>query len=248
MDIALHSMCHPGYPLPQGESQSITWCSNFALGEPQHEVGGILLALVHDDPGARPQLLLVQQGELSVAGEPADVEVHVAARDVGEALRFSMREIRSIMSWMCSVALQITAGEAQRIRLEVAEERLRVEVRDLPDRLALFPRPLQHLVLALVGVPREVADVGDVHHVAHLAAEILEGLSQEVFEDIGAQVADVREVVNGEAAAVHPHLPRGDRDERLHFPAHRVPQLHLHDRSLPSPTPRFAPIASCDAT
>ena len=50
--------------------------------------------------------------------------------------------------------------------LQVVEERLRVELGDLPGAPAGAARALLHLVLAGVGVGRQVADVGDVHHVA----------------------------------------------------------------------------------
>ena len=52
-------------------------------------------------------------------------------------------------------------------RAHVVEKRFGVERGDLPGALAGAPRAFLHLVFAGVGVRREMADVGDVHHVPH---------------------------------------------------------------------------------
>ena len=148
-----------------------------ALGEPEHEVRRVLLSLVDHHPGARPQLLLFQQGELPVAGELRDVEIDIAAGHVGEAFRFQTGDqIDHIRDVLGRLADDRGSGAAD--HRQVAEEGLRVEVRDFPDRLPLFPRPLQHLVFALVGVAGEVAHVGDVHDMADGVSEVFEGLSR----------------------------------------------------------------------
>ena len=67
---------------------------------------------------------------------------------------------------------------------------------------------LDHLVLALVGVAREVADVGDVHHAVHAVTRKAQILFQHVLHDVGAQIADVGKVVHGRAAGVHLHMVR----------------------------------------
>ena len=226
--MALHSMCQPGIaPAPRRVPEH-GLVLELRLREPEDEVRRVLLALVHGDPGTRLQVLLVQEGELPVPREPADVEVHVSARDVGEALRLDPGDqVDHVLDMLGGPADH--RGRRAAEQLEVAEEGLRVELGDLPDGLALFPRALEHLVFALVGVPGEVADVGDVHDVADGEPEVLECPPEDVLEQVGAEVADVRVVVHGGPAAVHPDLARLDRHELLHLPPHRVPELQRHD-------------------
>ena len=221
-----------GVPLAPGRVPEHHLVFVLALCEPQHEIRGVLLPLVHHDPGSRPQLLLVQQGELPVVGKLADVEIDVAPRGVGESLFLQPGDqVDHFLDMLGGLADD--GGHGAPDETEVPEERPRVEVRDLPHRLALLPGALEHLVFALVGVPGEVTDIGDVHHVTDLEAEILEGLSKDVLDDIGAEVAHVGVVVHGEAAAVHSHPPRLDGGECLQLPAHGVPEFQLHDQSPP---------------
>jgi hypothetical protein len=80
-----------------------------------------------------------------------------------------------------------------------------------------------YLVLAgFVDVPGEVAHVGDVHHVRHFIAEEAEGAGQDVVEDVGSEVADVRVIVDGGPAAVETRLAGADRREVLELAAERV--------------------------
>lgn len=89
--------------------------------------------------------------------------------------------------------------------MPVGHERVGVELRDVPDGLAFAGGALFHLVVTGVGVAGEVAHVGDVHDVVHLVAVVLQGADQEVFENVGAEVADVGEVVHRGATTVHTH-------------------------------------------
>jgi hypothetical protein len=62
---------------------------------------------------------------------------------------------------------------------------------------------LERLVLRH-GVANDlVVDIGDVHHVVEREAVGAEGLAQQVDENEGAEVADVREIVDGWATGVH---------------------------------------------
>lgn len=89
--------------------------------------------------------------------------------------------------------------------MPVGHERVGVELRDVPDGLAFAGGALFHLVVAGVGVAGEVAHIGDVHDVVHLVAVVLQRTDQEVFENVGAEVADVGEMVHRRAATVHAH-------------------------------------------
>ena len=229
--MALHSMCHPGYPLPHGESQSIAWCSNFDRVNQRTKSAGFFFPSSTVDPRPRLQLLLVEQRELPVVGELADVEVHVPTRDVGEPPGLDAGDqVYHVLDVLGGPADDGGHGAAE--KLEIAEERLGVELRDLPHGGSLLAGALQHLVLALVGVTGEVTDIRDVHDVADRVAEVFQRPTGKVLEEVGAEVADVRVVVHREPAAVHPDFLFLDRREHLQLAAHRVPQLQFHVRHL----------------
>ncbi len=48
-----------------------------------------------------------------------------------------------------------------------------------------------------------MSDVGDVHNSVDIVADITEVFFQDVLHDVGAQVADVGEVVYSRSAGVH---------------------------------------------
>ena len=64
---------------------------------------------------------------------------------------------------------------------------------------------LGNLVLAFVGVVLQVAYVGDIAHIAHLVAQILQQAEQHVIGDARTGVAQMGVSVNGGAAHVHTH-------------------------------------------
>ncbi len=199
--------------------------------EPQHEVVGVALALVHGDARPGAQVLPVEQREPAVAGELRDVEAEIAPGLVGVPARLETAdEVDHVGDVFGGPADHV--GHAAPEQAEVAEERPREEVGDLPDRAPLLTGALLHLVLAVVRVVGEVTDVGHVHHVTDRGAGVLERAAQDVLEDVGAEVPDVGVVVHGGAAAVHADLARFQRHERLDPPPHGVVQPHLHARLL----------------
>src|SRR2546430_16523898 len=83
-------------------------------------------------------------------------------------------------------------------RVEILEEGLDVLLGELVDRLAVLGGLLDDAVL----------DVSEVHHLGH-AISLLEGdPAQQVLEEEGAEVTDVRYVVDGRTAGIHPTLAR----------------------------------------
>ena len=93
--------------------------------------------------------------------------------------------------------------------VHVGDERVGVELGDFPRGLSGAPRTLFHLVLARIGIRREMADVGDVHHVPHAVAVPLEHALQQILEQERAVVADVLIVVDGRTARVQADLHAG---------------------------------------
>ena len=159
---------------------------------PQREVARVLLLLV--DLHARAFLELVEHlaRQPAVARELGDLEVDVAVPLVGHALveqiaddlphlRDELGRARHVVRW-------------SHVQLPTAVLEFRdVLLGDLPGGLAGLLRGRLHLVLAAFDVvEREVADVGDVHHLGHLVAPVLEEAPQHVGEQEAAEVADVR--------------------------------------------------------
>ena len=64
---------------------------------------------------------------------------------------------------------------------------------------------LGDLVLALVGIMLKMAHVGDVAHIAHLVAQLLQVAEQHVEGDGRTGVAQVRVAIDRGAAHVHAH-------------------------------------------
>ncbi len=228
--MALHSMCQPGVSLSPRRVPQHGLVLELRLREPQREVRRVFLALVHRHSGAGPQVLLVQEGQPSVAGELADVEIDVAAGLVGEPVLLDAGDqVDHVLDVLRGPADDGWRQASQ--ELEIVKEGAGVELRDLPDTAPLLAGALEHLVLALVGITGEVADVGDVHDVAHGVAEVFQGPPEEILEEVGAQVPDVGVVVHGRAAAIQADLARLDGHELLKLPPHRVPDHQIHDRT-----------------
>ncbi|MNT35246.1 hypothetical protein D3C72_1712670 [compost metagenome] len=113
-------------------------------------------------------------------------------------------------------------------RAQVAFERARKFGSDIPGRLAAAGAARLDLVVAAVRIRRQMTDVRDVHHVAHLQAVEFERAAQAVDEQIGAQVADMRVVVDRGPAGVQARLARGDGLEGPQAAAIRVVQMKCH--------------------
>ncbi|KWK85726.1 hypothetical protein WM16_30580 [Burkholderia ubonensis] len=84
----------------------------------------------------------------------------------------------------------------------------------LPRRLAGSPAALFQFVFAFVGVRRQVADVGDVHDMPDFMPVAGQRATQDVLEHVGSQVADMRMVIDGGAAAIQADVIVAYRSER----------------------------------
>ena len=115
--------------------------------------------------------------------------------------------------------------------LAVDEELVRVALGEHERIDVLAPRGDGHLVLAAdVRVAHQVPDVGDVHHLLHLVAEVLEGAARDIRGEIRVQVADVLVVVDGRAAVVHGEAAGPQRREVTHRARGAVVQADRGDR------------------
>ena len=197
------------------------------LGEPQHKV--VLVALVHvllhALPDAYGQILLVVVVEHIVPLQLARVEVDVAAGEVGVAGVKQPGDDLDIVVDEAGGGLH-DVGTLDVELLAVGKEGVGIELRDLHDGLVLALGALEHLVLALVGVARKVADVGDVHDAVDAVACEAEVLLQHILHDVAAQIADVGKVIDSRAAGVHLDVVRGMGLELFLFVGGRIIEVH----------------------
>jgi hypothetical protein len=76
---------------------------------------------------------------------------------------------------------------------------------DVPDAFLLFPGAFHHFVFAVVVVVGEMPHIGDIHHVFHLVAQKFQAAAEQIFDDVGFQVADMGVIVHGGSAGIHFH-------------------------------------------
>ena len=197
------------------------------LCEPQHEVRLVALVrvLIHVVAHADFEVFLVVVVKDVVLFQLAGVKVDVAACVVGIAFLQQHGNHVDVVGDAVRCGLN-HVGALDVELLAVREERIGVELRDFHDRLVLTARALEHLVLARVGVAGKMADVGDVHYALDVVALIAQRLFEHVLHNIGAQVADMREMIDRRAAGVHGHLVAKARHKRLFAVGERIIQNH----------------------
>ena len=176
----------------------------FGTELPQGKVGGMLL-LAHIYPGAGQQVLHHYIGEDPVFLKLGGVKIYPVRRPVGVALLLYAPDGLDLLLYMIG-------GLAPDMRLldvqvpEVALKGFGIFPGDLPGGLAGAAGALLHLVLAGIGVGFQMPHVGDVHDMIDLQSVVLQHPSQNVLEDVGAQVADMGVIVDRRTAGVHARL------------------------------------------
>ena len=140
-------------------------------------------------------------------------------RDAETILRRELDHLSDVLA-----GARVPVGREHIQRGQVGEERAGVEVGDVLDAAALLGRRHLELVLAGVGVGYRVAHVGDVDDVPDRDLLPAQGATERVGEHVGPHVAQVREVVDGRAAAVQAD-DIGGRHEVLELPSERVIDL-----------------------
>lgn len=75
-----------------------------------------------------------------------------------------------------------------------------------------------------------VLHIGDIHHVTGGEAAEFEVAADEIGENEGAEIADVGEIVDGRAAAIHADGLAGgvERCKKLHTASQCVEKAHGH--------------------
>ena len=158
----------------------------------------------------------------------APVELRQPA--VGRKLRD--REVDgAILSFICDAALEQLRDEGDHLRHVlgcrcVYVRRLDAQViavfeEGFRERRSVRGQLLPGLARGLDGA---VVHVGEIHDVEDIVARTLQPAAQQILEQEGAEVADVRVVPDGGAAGIQRHAWRRERLERLDPAGQRVEQ------------------------
>ena len=176
----------------------------FGLCKPKHEVvlvalvGVLLNALAHADC----KVILVKVVEDVVSVELGGVKIHIAARKIGIACVHELGDYLDIFVDAICCRLNNIGGLDVEL-CAIGEKCIRVEFGYLHDRLVLTLCALEHLVLALIGIAREVADIGDIHDTLDIVTGVAQVLLKNILHDIRAQVAYMCKVIHRRATGVH---------------------------------------------
>jgi hypothetical protein len=88
----------------------------------------------------------------------------------------------------------------------ISEEGIGIEPGYLKYTLAALLGGLDHFVFTGIVITREMADIGDVHHVGQFITKPAKGPGNDVIEDIGTQVSDMGKIIDRGTATIEPHL------------------------------------------
>ena len=206
-------MCHPGKPfLPPGNGAShCIRCLSSVFQRAKSRGSPLLLV----DRHPRPLLQLIEPlaGQLAVLRKPADVEVDVAVHLIRDSPIQQVGDDLAHLGDVVGCPGQLVGRpHAQLVHAGHKTRRCtsgrwpRGPAAPCGRRPASCPRRL-HIVL------RQVADIGDVHHLGDLEAAILQEPPQQIRQQEAAEVADVGRGVDRRSAGVQPDLARNERRE-----------------------------------
>ena len=90
----------------------------------------------------------------------------------------------------------------------IVKESILIELCNLHDGLALALGACNHLVLSGIPIAGKVSDVCNIHNAQHIVSYIAQELFQHIFHDIGAQIADMRKMIDCRTTGIHFDLAR----------------------------------------
>jgi len=178
------------------------------------------MALLLNHIEARPRHLLLHlaPGELAIFGKFADIEIDRAVDLIGHPLFEQLLHQFDLFGDVAAGARRDVG--AQHIEgVHGGEIGAGIALDQLHRLQLLALGPAQDAVLTAV---EEMADVGDVLHIAHLVAEEAQVAHDHIEGEIALDVADVGVVVDRRAADVHVDAAGGDRLEELFLAAEAV--------------------------
>ena len=224
-------MCQPGRPRPKGASQAA----------PTDEVPGVLLGVfvrAHALAGPGPQLAPVELGEASVGREARDSEIDRAVLPLVRhpAVEQALDHLDHGTDVLGRAGLSVGRPDPEPVPvlLERAGEGFHV----LAQRHAL----------AQGRGNGAVVHIRQVHDMEDLEPARLQPSAQEVLEQEGAEVPDVRVVVDRGAAGVQRGPPRLQRSERLDPAGEGLVEPERHAPAAPAALRRRSGVESSTCT
>ena len=213
-------MCQPGRPgAPRARQDGSPGLAAFHSAKSS----GLLLLLADLDARARLEIVDALPRQLAVVGEAAAPRSRRRRRPRRPGPCSTRRWMMSMTSAMCSVARGSTSAGATPERAQVG-----VHLRRCTCAPPRRPVPLLGFGLA----DDLVVDVGDVADEADREAAGAQVARDDVERDHHARVADVAEVVDRDAAAVHADLAGHERLERDLLARAGVVDSQRHRRAL----------------
>ena len=188
-------------------------------GFPEHKIAGVALIGRDLDPGAGDHLVAAAARELAVARPGGDREQHMPLGGIGVLRRNQPLDqgdhLRDVGG---GAGLDIGRQGAERRHIGVKLGRGAPGQR--VDCLTGLARGGDDLVLDI----GDVADIADVIRAVSVAQHAI----QQIEGNDRAAIADMRQVIDGRAADIHPDQPRIDRLERLLAAGQRVVKDKRH--------------------
>ena len=178
-----------------------------------------------------------------------DIEVNPRRCHVGVAVRENTLDQSDHVGHM----IGRTGEHRRRGQLDIelgaiALELFDIKIRDFERRLALGARGLLDFVLARVLVRGHVADVSDIHHMAHAIAVEFERAPQRIDEDVRTHIAQMLRQIDRRPARIKGDLGPirpVERFELLDAAAECIEDLKgLHGRDALKPIARPRPLTS----
>ncbi len=195
-------------------------------GLPQHEIAGVALVRRDIDARAGEQFVRAAAGQLAVIGIAGDGEQHVALGRIGVAAGDqAFDQDDHLGDVLGGTRLDIGGQGAQRGHVLVKFRR--GGGGDGGDALPGLGRAGVDLVI----------DVGDVAHIGHAREQLPQQPGQHVEHHHRTGVADMRKVVDGRPANVHPHMRGIERHEPFFPVSEAVGQEQLRHGGLLSQVP-----------
>ena len=161
---------------------------------PERKISGILFARHHFDAAAGLDIHFVWP-QPSVFGQFGRVKINAVGNDVGKPLFLKFFDQVKLLGDGVG-RLDPDVGFLDTQQGQVFFESIGVELRHLPDCLLLALGAFFHLILARVLVAGQMTHVGYVHDMFDLVTVVAQHAFQNIFKNVGAQVANMGIPIN----------------------------------------------------
>src|SRR3989344_3957443 len=177
---------------------------------PEHKIFRVVFFRIRNNACPRLIFFKYSTGELAVGGEAAGIEVHPIRENIREA--FFLKALYELDLFRNMFARTRKDFPHSKIKfLKILFKRPRVEGANLFESCERFwfssaAHCGDHFIFSFVTISRKMPNIGEVHYLLYLVAFHLERTAQNVRNSVGAQIADMRVVVDRWAAVIETSL------------------------------------------